>query len=198
VTALVLSLALPLTTRIQRDGLRLSSGNLDMVDGLIARDDFRGVLASFVIPSMTVQQGIRLDPEDDDDFQGNANVISGRLVLLRGGFCGPMGGHGRATLMLINTGGRGRVQCSLSGRDPQNLALSDALARFEYSDDGRIWRSSWIVQHGQPVSMSSDPTRHLRLIYIRVSDRVGAPVLTARAQSLQPDSGTTLNAAPVP
>jgi len=194
VTSLIAGLLFTIGARGGQTVLRLGARALDTADSQLARDTYRSVVESLIVPSLTtrVQAEGGVDMTDvDTSLTGDGTSVSAQWLGLRSTACGAAGDTGRMVLSLATNNGHSILTCQLE--DGNAITLIDLGPRethFEYSEDGETWTDSWTVEAGQPVDAALNPSAELRRVYVRLASADGQADLVALTTS-----GRNLNAA---
>ena len=187
VTALTASILFAIGARGGQTVLRLGNRALDTADAQLARDTYRSVVESLIVPSLTtrVQAEGGVDMTDEDtSLTGDAQTLSAQWLGVRSTACGASGDTGRMTLTLTANNGHTTLACQLEDADAVNLLdLGYRDAHFEYSEDGETWTDAWTVEAGTPVENSSNPSAELRRVYVRLVTSDGKGELIALTTS---------------
>ncbi|MDB5452844.1 MAG: hypothetical protein JWO33_1422 [Caulobacteraceae bacterium] len=167
--------------------LRLGARALDTADSQLARDTYRTVIESLIVPDLVTavqaQGGVDMDAEDQS-LIGDAGQLAGQWLGRRTTACGAAGDSGRLVLALNTNAGRTVLTCQLADADPVTLLdLGSREVHFEYSEDGATWTDTWQVDPGVPVENSVNPTAELRRVYVRLASTDGQSDLVALAAS---------------
>jgi prepilin-type N-terminal cleavage/methylation domain-containing protein len=187
VTSLIAGLLFTIGVRGGQTVLRLGGRALDTADAQLARDTYRSVVESLIVPSLTtlVQADGGVDMTDEDtSLTGDGQTLSAQWLGARSTACGAAGDTGRMSLTLITASGRTVLTCQLEDADPVTLLdLGPREAHFEYSEDGETWTDSWTVEAGTPVENSLDPGAEQRRVYVRLATSDGKSELIAMTAS---------------
>lgn len=183
ITSLIAGLLFTIGARGGQTVLRLGNRALDTADSQLARDTFRSVITSLVVPPLVSQVqadgGVDMTGEDDG-LTGDAAQLSGHWLGLRATACGRTGDVGRMVLALTSAAGHTVLTCQLEDATP--ITLLDLGARevhFQYSEDGVTWTDTWDVEPGEPVENSANPSADLRRVYVKLASADGQGDLLA-------------------
>jgi hypothetical protein len=187
ITSLTIGVIFTIGARGGSTVLRLGNRALDVADTQLARDTFRSVVDSLVVPAMTTRAqsegGLEADAEDTS-LTGDPTQLSAQWLAKRTTACGAAGAAGRLTLALTNSAGRTVLSCQVDEAEPVTLIdLGERPVRFQYSEDGTTWVDEWIVEAGQPVMDAAEPNAELRRVYVRLVSNDGLADLLALASS---------------
>jgi hypothetical protein len=187
ITSLTIGIIFTIGARGGSTVLRLGSRALDVADTQLARDTFRSVVDSLIVPSLTTRAqsegGLEADAELTS-LTGDAAQLSAQWLAKRTTACGPAGQAGRLTLALTSSAGHTVLSCQLEDGEPVTLLdLGVRQARFEYSEDGTNWVEAWTVEAGQPVMDAAEPNAELRRVYVRLVTDDGLADLIALTTS---------------
>jgi prepilin-type N-terminal cleavage/methylation domain-containing protein len=199
ITSLIAALLFSIGARGGQTVLRLGNRALETADSQLARDTYRSVVESLIVPGLTTitqaQGGVDMT-DVDTSLTGDAGSVSAQWLGLRSTACGAAGDTGRMVLTLTSVNNHSVVTCQLDDGAAVNLLdLGPREAHFEYSEDGETWTDSWSVLAGEPVENAFNPSAELRRVYVRLASTDGAADLVALTTS-----GRNLNqvaAAPV-
>jgi type II secretory pathway pseudopilin PulG len=187
VTAMTCSILFAIGARGGQTVLRLGNRALETADSQLARDTYRSVIESLVVPGLTTvtqaQGGVDMT-DVDTSLTGDAGSVSAKWLGLRSTACGAAGDSGRMVLTLATVNSHSVVTCQLDDGQAINLLdLGPREAHFEYSEDGETWTDSWTVEAGEPVENALNPSAELRRVYVRLASTDGAADLVALTTS---------------
>jgi hypothetical protein len=187
ITSLAIGLIFTIGARGGSTVLRLGSRALDVADTQLARDTFRSVVDSLIVPAVTTRAQSEGGVDEDaalTSLTGDPTQLSAQWLARRTTACGPAGQGGRLTLALTASAGHTVLSCQLDDADPITLLdLGPRQARFQYSEDGVNWVDEWVVEAGQPVAASAEPSAELRRVYVRLASDDGLADLVALTTS---------------
>jgi hypothetical protein len=187
ITALTIGLIFTIGARGGSTVLRLGSRALDVADTQLARDTFRSVVDSLVVPSLTTRaqsEGGEEADAENTSLTGDPTQLSAQWLAKRTTACGAAGEAGRLTLALTTSAGHTVLSCQVEDGDPVTLLdLGVHQVRFQYSEDGANWVDEWIVEAGQPVQAAAEPSAELRRVYVRLASDDGVADLVALTTS---------------
>ena len=187
VTSLIVGILFTIGARGGATVLRLGSRALDTADSQLARDTFRSVVDSLIVPSLTTRaqsEGGEDADAEDTSLTGDATTLSSQWLAKRTTACGPAGQAGRLTLALTTNANHTILTCQADDAEPVTLLdLGVHQVSFQYSEDGTNWVEAWTVEAGQPVEASADPSAELRRVYVRLASDDGVADLIALTTS---------------
>jgi prepilin-type N-terminal cleavage/methylation domain-containing protein len=187
ITSLIAGLLFTIGARGGQTVLRLGNRALETADSQLARDSYRTVVESLVVPGLVtrVQAEGGVDMEaDDQSLRGEADQLSAQWLGARTTACGTAGATGRMTLSLTVSAGHTVLTCQLEDIDPVTLVdLGPREVHFQYSEDGTTWADAWTVEPGVPVENSLTPSAEQRRVYVRLASPDGQSDLVALAAS---------------
>jgi prepilin-type N-terminal cleavage/methylation domain-containing protein len=187
ITSLIAGLLFTIGARGGQTVLRLGQRALDTADSQLARDSYRTVVESLVVPALVTQVqaegGVDMEAEDQS-LRGEADQLSAQWLGARTTACGAAGDAGRMVLTLTTRAGHTVLSCQFEDVDPVTLVdLGPREVHFQYSEDGTSWTDAWTVEPGVPVENSLTPTAEQRRVYVRLASADGQSDLVALAAS---------------
>lgn len=138
VGGMALAIIFTIGTKAGDTGFSLGRRAMAAADADIAYSDLRSILTSYLLrpPAAAL-------PDLDRALEGEANRLTGEVVMRRATRCAPRGWHGELILAVEPQGDRQVLTCQAGSSKVILIPLQRGGAAFQYSSDGVDWRDRY-------------------------------------------------------